>query len=218
MISKLHYQTVTPQLKSLLVWTMTEKIFDTFRLVGGTALSLQLGHRQSADIDLFSDAEYGSIDFAEIEYRLKKKFKYIDSHDVPIAFGTSYFAGNCAKQCIKLDLFYTDAFIRPAKVADEIRFASQEDIIAMKLDIVGRGARKKDFWDIHELLNNYSLDEMLLLHQERYPYSHNKKEILENITNFKDADNDFDPVCLKGKHWELIKLDIFETVQELDKK
>ena len=33
--------------------------FDSFRLVGGTALSLHIGHRKSVDIDLFSDAEYG---------------------------------------------------------------------------------------------------------------------------------------------------------------
>jgi len=32
-----------------------EKLFDTFYLVGGTALSLQIGHRKSADIDLFTE-------------------------------------------------------------------------------------------------------------------------------------------------------------------
>ena len=47
MIEKLQYQTVTPQLKSALDWLMSEEIFNAFRLVGGTALSLQLGHRES---------------------------------------------------------------------------------------------------------------------------------------------------------------------------
>ena len=36
---------------------MREKAFDGFRLVGGTALALQLGHRISVDIDLFTDME-----------------------------------------------------------------------------------------------------------------------------------------------------------------
>lgn len=50
---------------------MQSKIFDDFRLVGGTALSLQIGHRESIDIDLFSDADYGSLDFRAIEIYLK---------------------------------------------------------------------------------------------------------------------------------------------------
>lgn len=36
--------------------------FQDFNLVGGTCLSLQLGHRRSIDIDLFTDMEYGKMD------------------------------------------------------------------------------------------------------------------------------------------------------------
>ncbi len=39
---------------------MTIEEFAPFRLVGGTSLSLRYGHRMSDDIDLFTDAEYGS--------------------------------------------------------------------------------------------------------------------------------------------------------------
>jgi predicted nucleotidyltransferase component of viral defense system len=31
--------------------------------------------------------------------------------------------------------------------------ATVEEIIAMKLDVMQRGGRKKDFWDLHELLS-----------------------------------------------------------------
>lgn len=45
-------------------------VFNGFRLVGGTALSLQIGHRASIDIDLFSDLEYGTYNKARfILYR-----------------------------------------------------------------------------------------------------------------------------------------------------
>jgi hypothetical protein len=37
--------------------------------------------------------------------------------------------------------------------------ATVEEIIAMKVDIVQRGGRKKDFWDLHEALNYYTIDE-----------------------------------------------------------
>jgi hypothetical protein len=217
MPEKLHYQAVSSNLKSVLKWVMNEKIFNPFLLVGGTALSLQLGHRESADIDLFSDAEYGSIDFYEIDNQLRNNFAYIDSPELPVALGKSYFVGDTEVNCIKLDLFYTDTFIRPAFVAENIRFASLEDIVAMKIDVIGRGGRKKDFWDIHELLNKYSINEMLILHKERYSYSHNLNEILTRFTDFENADNDFDPVCLMGKYWELIKLDIFEAVKEFNR-
>lgn len=64
--SKLHYNTVSPLLLSVLKTLMSAKELDSFRLVGGTALSLYRGHRESLDIDLFTDAKYGSIDFEAI--------------------------------------------------------------------------------------------------------------------------------------------------------
>jgi len=215
MISQLKYNTVKPQLRDILCWLMAEEIFDPFRLVGGTALSLQLGHRESVDIDLFTETPYGEVDFDAIDKHLKNNFEYVDSREGPVALGKSYFIGNSAKDSIKLDLFYTDPFIRPVLKIDNIRLATLDDITAMKIDVVSRGARKKDFWDLHELLDSYSIPQMIQLHEERYPYSHDPNEILRNFTNFETADNDFEPICLKGKYWELIKLDIVEAIETL---
>ncbi len=86
----------------------------------------------------------------------------------------------------------------------------------MKIDVVSRGARKKDFGDLHELLDSYSIPQMIRLHEERYLYSHDPNEILRNFTNFETADNDFGPICLKGKYWELIKLDFVEALEKLN--
>lgn len=82
----------------------------------------------------------------------------------------------------------------------------------MKIDIVQRQARKKDFWDLHELLNIHSVTLMIGLHKQRYPYSHDESLIRKNLVDFSRADEDFDPICLKGKYWELIKLDITKAV------
>lgn len=213
MKGKLQYQTVNATLKSILKRLMKEEVFSPFRLVGGTALSLRLGHRKSLDVDLFTDAEYGSVDFTRIEIILREKFDYVDSLDAPVALGKSYFVGITESKSIKLDLFYTEPFIRAAVETDGIRFASTDDIVAMKVDVIRRGARKKDFWDIHELLDRYTLKDMLLLRKERYPYSHDKDEIIASFTHFENADDDFDPICLKGKYWELIKLDITEALK-----
>ncbi len=59
----MYYNTINDLLKNTLIMLMESSGFESFRLVGGTALSLQLGHRLSIDIDLFSDGPYGSIDF-----------------------------------------------------------------------------------------------------------------------------------------------------------
>ena len=209
----LYYKTVNKLVLDSLNLLMAAEPFDGFRLVGGTALSLQIGHRESVDIDMFSDEEYGSIDFDNLHSYLENHFPFIDhlSGLIP-AFGKSYIVGLDSDNTIKLDLFYSDPFIRPVLELDSIRMATIEEIIAMKVDVVQRGGRKKDFWDLHELLNRYSIREMLELHQSRYPYTHEREMILRNFTDFSAADDDFDPICLLGKYWQFIKEDITEMI------
>jgi hypothetical protein len=70
-------------------------IFDPFRLVGGTALALQIGHRMSVDIDLFTDAPYDSLDFNVIDSWLRQQYPYATvPMPGPIGFGRFYFVGN----------------------------------------------------------------------------------------------------------------------------
>lgn len=211
MIKNLFYNTVSPSLLKVLKTLMTSNEFDSFRLVGGTGLSLQRGHRRSADIDLFSDAEYGSLNFNSIEIFLNSLYSYVDSVNYgPTGMGKCFYVGENKDDCIKLDLYYTDRFIKEIQLIDGLRLASIEDIIAMKLDIISRGGRKKDFWDIHELMEEYPIEEMLTFHEQRYPFSHDRKLIKSKFTDFKNADEDFEPLCLRGKHWEIIKLDMID--------
>ena len=211
--SKLHYNTTAPFLLSILKKLMGSNEFNAFRLVGGTALSLHRGHRLSIDIDLFTAASYGSIDFDALEKYLRNNWQYIDTLDIiPVGMGKSYFVGLSKDDCIKLDLYYTDGFITDFQLIDGIRLASVDEILAMKVDVIGRGGRKKDFWDVHELMEEYTLPEMLHLHKTRYAFSHNHQQLIDKFTDFSQADNDFDPNCLRGKHWEIIKLDLIEFV------
>ena len=209
----LYYNTVNDLLKNSLITLMNAPIFQNFRLVGGTALSLQIGHRESIDIDLFSDAEYGTLNFKEIEDFLRNNFDHVDFLDVPPAMGKAYFVGNNENSTIKLDIFYTDTFIQPFIEVDGIRMATIEEIIAMKIDVIQRGGRKKDYWDLHNLLDSYSISQMIELHEERYPYTHDKDLIIQNFISFEQADDDFDPICYKGKYWEFIKEDFEEIIK-----
>lgn len=208
---KLYYNTVSPLLLSVLKTLMAVKEFDPFRLVGGTALSLYRGHRESVDIDLFSNAPYGSIDFAAIDSFLHKTYTYVDTYEFKVlGMGKSYYVGKTKDECVKLDLFYTDKFIQEIQLIDGIRLATIDEIIAMKVEVISAGGRKKDFWDIHELKSDYTIEKMFDLHEKRYPFNHDQKLIRKNFLDFKTADEDFDPVCLKEKHWEIIKLDIID--------
>jgi hypothetical protein len=122
--------------------------------------------------------------------------------------GSTWFVGNSRVDAVKLDLFYTDEFIGKLIVEDGIRMASVDDIVAMKLDVVGRGGRKKDFWDLHELSARYSVDEMLDLYEKRYPYGFSREDVLLGFKNFDKADAEPNPLCLLQKDWDIIKSDL----------
>ena len=217
MTDKLHYETVTPLLKSVLEKIMPNSIFNPFYLVGGTSLSLRLGHRKSVDIDLFTNAPYGSLDFSVFEKFFQNNFEYCDFTDTPniVGFGRSYFVGKSKDKNVKLDLYYKDEIIDPCDIIDNIRIASLNDVVAMKIDVISRTGRKKDLWDLHELLNIYNINEMLQLHKQRYEYTHERDQIIKNFTSFDAADEDIDPICFKGKYWEFIKLDFVELIEKL---
>jgi predicted nucleotidyltransferase len=215
MSKKLFWDTVTPLLRATLTKMMEEGPFHQFRLVGGTSLSLQLGHRSSVDIDLFTDAQYDTIDFDVLDNFLRGSFAYVsEPKQGVIGMGQSYLIGESEDDTVKLDLYYTDTFIQPELLVAPYRLATVEEIIAMKIDLVQRVARKKDFWDLHELLDTYSPAQMIELHKTRYPYNHHESLIRANLTDFANADDDFDPICLRGKHWELIKYDFMKIMQQ----
>src|ERR1700748_1281148 len=103
----LHWNTVAPVLKDGLLLFMRSPIFEDFRLVGGTALSLHKGHRISVDIDLFTDIEYGKVDFGEIDKFLQNQYSYVHtSFGILPAMGRSYLVGFDRESSIKLDIYY----------------------------------------------------------------------------------------------------------------
>jgi hypothetical protein len=103
--SSLYYNTVSNSLKDILIRCMRMKEFNHFRLVGGTSLSLQLGHRMSEDIDLFSDIDYGKLDFKVITKIMQDEFKVIEFYDLMVVGnGRAYKVGdakrkNCKSGC-----------------------------------------------------------------------------------------------------------------------
>jgi hypothetical protein len=101
----MYWGTVDMLLADALKKLMRAEELKDFRLVGGTALSLHLGHRASVDIDLFTDAPYGSIDFTKIEDFLKNNFRYVHGNFGGVtAMGKSYLVGPDKNHTVKLDI------------------------------------------------------------------------------------------------------------------
>jgi hypothetical protein len=215
-LNALHKNTVSDNLWASLNKLMKIEELKNFRLVGGTSLSLQIGHRMSVDIDLFTDAAYDSIDFDRIDKVICSTFPTVEmGYGGNNSMGKSYFVGTSKEDLVKLDIFYTDSFVFPLLIEQDIRFARLEEIAAMKLEVIGNNGRKKDFWDLHELMDYFSLNQMIEFYEKRYPYSLTKKEIISQLTFFDNADEDFDPICLRNKYWELIKLDFDEKFRRI---
>jgi predicted nucleotidyltransferase component of viral defense system len=202
----LHYNTVTSLLLECSQKLMANNAFNDFVLVGGTALSLQLGHRTSIDIDLFTANNYGSMNLDEIKNALYTLFPFTDGLEAlnKRSLGYMVYIGNNPTEKIKLDLFYTEEFIDPIVIQDGLRLASLTDIAAMKMQAIANDKRKKDFWDIHELLEHYSLNEMIEFGLQRNPYSLNAEDIINSLLNAHEITQDNVIKCFRGKYWELI--------------
>lgn len=181
---KLHFETVSPLLVEILQRITASPVFDDFVLIGGTCLSLQLGHRRSIDIDLFTSMDYGMMDIQSMKVFLKENFAYVEklySLDTP-AMGYSLYIGNSATEKVKVDFFYTEKFIFPIKVVDNIRFADIREIAAMKMGAITQDVpRQKDFWDIHELSEKYSLGEMICWAVKRNEWAVSEADIIKGF-------------------------------------
>ncbi len=195
----LHIETVEPHAFSILSQLMRIPELMDFSLVGGTALSLTYGHRKSVDVDLFSSKPFEN---AVIIEALKKSFrdKLIVEEKQP------RFAVFCYVKDIKIDFVrHPHPLIRPELSIDKIRMFSVEDIIAMKVQaILGRG-KKKDFWDVAELLHHFTIPDFINFHKEKYSTQNLLITVPQALTYFSDAEESADPVSLKGQTWKSVK-------------
>ena len=189
----LHFETVEQDTITLLKKLMILPQLKTFYLVGGTSLSLKYGHRISIDLDLFCNEKFDNNIIIEI---LEKEF----GKDLEYEGGFSNFGVFCFIKNIKVDLvYYPHPITFPINHFEDIRMYDSKDIAAMKIQaILGRG-KKKDFWDMAELLQNYSLKEIISFHQKKYPSQQLLISIPQAISYFEDADESEDPVSLKGQ-------------------
>ena len=194
----LSYQTVNDHTLELLRRLMAEPIFASLRLVGGTALALQYGHRNSIDLDFFGQLD---DDAEEVKAILRKHGKLSvikESRNIKI-----YLLNNIKVDFVNYNYSWIDAPI----LEDELRLASPKDIAAMKINAIeGRGT-KKDFIDIYFLLQHYTLHEIITFYQQKYPENSIFRALM-SLSYFEDAETQIMPVMYVPISWDEIKTTI----------
>jgi len=203
----LHLETVEPGTFAILNRLMKLPELSDFHLVGGTALSLMYGHRISEDLDLFCVPKF---DNSQIIEALQKLFSEQVSIRTASHFGIFCYIGDTKVDIVR----FHHALIRPTLLVDGIRMYAPEEIIAMKVQaILGRG-KKKDFWDVAELLKHFTIQDFVSLHKEKYSTQNLYITVPQAITYFDDADESEDPISLKGQTWDNVKAFIQQKVRE----
>ena len=203
----LHKETISSQTLELLIRLQQKTYLKGFYLVGGTALALQLGHRTSIDIDLFSDF---SFDTGYVLENLSADF----------GFTLFFSAANTVKGSIggvQVDILaHRYPYIFPPVIHDNITMLSTEDIIAMKLNAISiSGQRVKDFIDIYYLLKSYSVSDMIGFYKKKYALF-NEVNVLKSLVWFEDIDQSDWPVLIQNPElkWAEIKKKISLETQK----
>lgn len=192
----LSFQTVQPDTLELLKTLMQLPVLRDMRLVGGTALALQYGHRRSVDLDFFGHTTENSDELTETireevgQVQLLSASKRINVYNI---------------RNVKVDIVNYDYQWIDDVVAEEgLRLASPKDIAAMKVNaIIGRGT-KKDFVDIYFLLRRFTFEELLKLYLTKYPDGSEYRALL-SMSYFADADPQAMPYMFEHADWDDIK-------------
>lgn len=201
----LYLQTVAPDTLELLKEFAAMPELQGMRLVGGTALALQYGHRQSVDLDFFGSPAVSQDEIIAILGTLG---------DIKVYNRTSKIL-QVVLRGVKVDVvdYSQYSWIDDPVQDNGFVIASPKDIAAMKINAVeGRGTRK-DFVDIYILLQHYSLAELLSFYSRKYP-NYSIFRALLSLTYFDDAEQQAMPVMFDPTSWEEMKSHIIESTKE----
>ncbi|MDE5875546.1 MAG: nucleotidyl transferase AbiEii/AbiGii toxin family protein [Muribaculaceae bacterium] len=165
-----------------------------YLLVGGTALSLQLGTRQSEDLDFMSwrisKTEKREVDWPKIKRELEgigeiDKMEILDLDHVEFVINK-----------VKLS-FYANPNYSPVKeeisLINNLRLADLISIGAMKMEVLLRRSKFRDYYDIYSLLEAdvdlHSMIDLALKYSGHKLKSKNLLALLTRGDRFREDEN-----------------------------
>ncbi len=201
----MYINTLPGNTETVLKSLIKKDFINNFYLTGGTALSLQIGHRESQDLDFFNQ------DYFEPEL-IQKELETIGKlESVEISKGTF----NCFLDNVKFQFLYYPYPLLETKIEwENIYISSKLDIACTKMITISSRGSKKDFIDIYFLLKEYDLKTLFEKLKEKYSKTnYNETYILKSLVYFVDADDQPLPRMHKEVSWEQIKKEIINKVK-----
>lgn len=203
-------ESVDIQTLELIKELQAKEYLKGFFLVGGTALALHLNHRQSVDIDLFSNTAFDTNALLEA---IQQDFNYQIS-----LTATNTLKGSI--NSIKVDLIaHRYPYLNPPATVSGIQTLSLPDITAMKLNaIVTSGQRSKDFIDVYYLTDLFSVESMVSFYKTKYSQD-NDTFLLKSLIYFDEVDLSDWPVMITDRSlkWSTVKKKLSSLVLEYTK-
>ncbi len=201
-----HPRIINSTTLDLLINLMKFQGLNDFVLVGGTSHAIQIGHRNSIDLDLFSP---NGFETSQLTNDLKDAFGFkLEILNRNTLIGS-------INQVIIAHMY---PFVAPPILHEGIRFASIKDIAAMKLNAIAHnGTRYKDFVDIHYLLGWLTMGQMAETYSIKYPNS-NMFIPLRALTYFDDIDFEVDqPILFENLQFNWVKKRLLGAVVKTNK-
>jgi predicted nucleotidyltransferase component of viral defense system len=209
-MNSLFWNTVTENMRLALTGFMQSELRDRFYLAGGTALSLQIGHRLSVDLDFFSPTE----DIPSIRTELEKA---LQPHHVTLAdssWGNLIYLVNDVRVG-----FYGYGFplVVSAIETEGVRLASIEDIALMKLDAMLSRASRKDFYDLYFICQKIPISQIFKKADQKYPSVRDfEVQTTKRLVFFDHAEKETDPSLLHDANWNSVKKYFIKQAKEIE--
>jgi hypothetical protein len=209
-MTDLFWNTITENMRLVLSGFTHSELGDRFYLAGGTALSLQIGHRLSLDLDFFSPTE----DIPSIRVGLEKALAPLNATLADSSWGNLvYLAKN-----VRIGFYgYGYSLVAPTIETNEARLASIEDIALMKLDALLSRATRRDFYDLYFICQSIPLRPIFDKAPEKYPSVRDfEAQTVKRLVYFENAEVEADPSLLQYVDWQTVKEYFIKQAREIE--
>ena len=200
----MHKEVLSKKQKELL--PLIEYFSDDFGLVGGTAIAILIGHRESIDFDLFTEKPF---DNQKISNRIKEK------EEIEQILVDSKEEFTIVIKGVKITFLYYPYNIRfDEKFERNIKLPNILTLGAMKAYALGRRAKWKDYVDLYFITKKYNgIGKIVEKAREIFGKEFNEKIFRAQLAYFEDID--FSEKVIYVKNLETGEETIKEWLQKI---
>ena len=210
-MTELFWNTITENMRLVMSGFTQSELGNRFYLAGGTALSLQIGHRLSVDLDFFSPTE----DIPSIRVGLEKALAPLNATLADSSWGNLvYLAKN-----VRVGFYgYGYPLVAPLIETKEARLASIEDIALMKLDALLSRSARKDFYDLYFICQSIPLRQIFDHAPKKYSAVRDfEAQTTKRLVYFENAEVEANSSMLHHVDWQTVKEYFIKQAIEIER-